>query len=59
MLSSLSVPTTLHVVEGADHQYNLPVDSNRTNKDAVIEVASVVSDWIDAVIKDEGNRAGY
>ena len=58
VLSRLSAPTTLHVVEGADHQYNVPVDSNRTDKDAVIEVASVVSDWIDAVIKD-GNRAGY
>ena len=50
VIGSIDAPTTLHVVKGADHQYNVQQDSNRTNSDAIAEVASVVLDWIDALI---------
>jgi predicted alpha/beta-hydrolase family hydrolase len=46
LLSNLYVRTTMHVVEGADHHYNVPVDSPRTKGEAIREVASVVADWI-------------
>ena len=46
LLSNLYIRTTVHVIEGADHHYNVPADSPRTDGEAVREVASVVADWI-------------
>ena len=38
--------TRLHVVEDADHDYDLPAESGRTRSDALKEVASVTASWI-------------
>ena len=46
LLDGLGNRVTLHVVEGADHSYDLPVGSGRTRTDALSEVASVTAAWI-------------
>lgn len=46
VLDGLGERVTLHVVEGADHFYDPPVESGRTRSDTLSEVASVTSAWI-------------
>ena len=46
VLDGLGKRATLHVVEGADHFYDPPVESGRTRSDTLSEVASVTSGWI-------------
>ena len=46
VLDSLGTRATMHVVEGADHFYDLPTGSNRTRLDALSEVASATATWI-------------
>ena len=46
VLDGLGSQATLHVVEGADHFYGLPIESGRTRVDALTEVASVTAAWI-------------
>ena len=46
VLDALGKRATLHVVEGADHFYDPPVESGRTRLDTLSEVASVTSAWI-------------
>ncbi len=46
ILDSLGDHATLHVVEGADHGYDLPDQSGKTRLDALSEVASVTAGWI-------------
>ena len=46
VLDGLGDRATLHVVEGADHFYDPPVESGRTRLDTLSEVASVTSAWI-------------
>ena len=46
VLDELGDRATLHVVEDADHDYDLPPGSNRDQLDALSEVASVTAAWI-------------
>ncbi len=46
VLDGLGDRATLHVVQDADHDYDLPPDSNRNRSDALSEVASVTAAWI-------------
>ena len=46
VMDELGNRTTLHVVEGANHSYDLPAGSNRTRLDALSEVASATATWI-------------
>ena len=46
VLDDLGYRATLHVVQDADHDYDLPPDSNKTRSDALSEVASVTAAWI-------------
>lgn len=46
ILDGLGGRVTLHVVEGADHDYDMPTESGRTQKDALSEVASVTAAWM-------------
>ncbi len=46
VLEGLGDRASLHVIEGADHFYNLPPESCRTREDALEEVASVTASWM-------------
>lgn len=48
VLDQLGVRATLHVIQGADHSFNLPPESGRTSQDAIAESASVTADWMRA-----------
>ena len=45
-IDGLGGRATLHVVEGADHDYDLLKESGRTQKDALPEVASITAAWM-------------
>ena len=49
-LDGLGGRASLHVIEGANHSYDLPVESGRTRTDALSEVASVTSAWIKRIL---------
>ena len=46
VLDDLAGRARLHVVEDADHDYDLPAESGRTKSDALQEVASITANWI-------------
>ena len=46
VLDGLRSRASLHVIEGADHSYDLPAESGKTRLDALTEVASVTAEWI-------------
>ena len=46
VLDGLGDRASLHVIEGADHFYDLPAGAGRTRLDALSEVASVTVEWI-------------
>lgn len=46
VLEGLGDRASLHVIEGADHFYDLPAESCRTREDALAEVALVTAVWI-------------
>ena len=46
VLEGLGDRASLHVIEGADHFYDLPPQSCRTREDALAEVASVTASWM-------------
>ena len=46
ILDGLGGRASLHVVEGADHGYDLPSESSKTKLDALSEVASVTAAWM-------------
>ena len=46
VLDGLGNKAILHVVEGADHFYDMPSGSERTRLDALSEVATVTAAWI-------------
>ena len=46
VLEGLGNRASLHVVAGADHGYNLPIESCRTGLEALSEVASITAAWI-------------
>ena len=51
VLDGLGGRATLHVVEGADHFYDPPAESDRTRSDALSEVASVTAGWMRRQLK--------
>lgn len=51
VLDDLGGRASLHVVEGADHSYDLPPESGRTRADALTEVASVTARWFQKTLK--------
>ena len=53
VLDGLGDRTSLHVIEGADHFYDLPVESGRTKSDALAEVASVTAMWMRRQLRRE------
>lgn len=46
VLDDLGGRASLHVVEGADHSYDLPAESGRTRSDALTEVATITAEWV-------------
>ena len=48
VLDRLETRATLHVIQGANHSYNLPPESGRTRRDAIVEAASVTAAWMRA-----------
>ncbi len=42
---------SLHVIEDADHFYDLPIESGRTREEKLTEVASVTATWIRRQLK--------
>ena len=46
VLDQLGNRAALHVIQGADHSYNLPTESGRTRQDALMEAASVTAAWM-------------
>ena len=46
VVDALGDNASLHVVEGADHFYDMPEGSGKTRLDALSEVASVTADWV-------------
>ena len=48
---------TLHVVKGADHSYNLPQSTGRTQADAIAEAASVTADWMSTLLDSQSAEA--
>ena len=55
VLEGIEPHASLHVIDGADHDYQLPVESGRTRLDALTEVASVTAAWIRRQLKAEGH----
>ncbi len=51
VLDNLDGRASLHVVEGADHDYDLPPESGRTGSDALKEVASVTAKWVQKTLR--------
>ncbi len=48
VLDDLGRRATLHVIEGANHSYEMPEGSERTQADAIEETASVTATWLSA-----------
>ncbi len=46
VVDELGSRASLHIVEGADHFYDMPAKSGRTRLDALSEVASITADWV-------------
>ena len=46
VMDRLATRATLHVIEDADHFYDMPAGSDRTRSDALSEVASVTARWM-------------
>ena len=46
VVDELGSRASLHVVEGADHFYDMPEGSGKTRSDALAEVASVTGRWV-------------
>ena len=46
VLDELGDRASLHVIEGADHFYDLPAGSGRSRLDTLAEVASVTAGWM-------------
>ncbi len=46
VLDRLGGNASVHVVEGADHSYDLPIESGRTRTDALQEVATATAAWM-------------
>ena len=46
VLDQLGTRATLHVIQDADHPFNLPAESGRTREDAIAEAASVTAAWM-------------
>ena len=53
VLEGLGDRASLHVIEGADHFYDLPPESCRTREDALAEVASVTASWMRSLLPEE------
>ena len=51
VLEGVGSRASLHVIEGADHSYDLPVGPGRTRLDALSEVTSVTAEWIHRQLK--------
>ena len=45
----------LHVIEGADHSYDLPPGTGKTKSDTLAEVASVTAAWMRKQPQERGN----
>lgn len=53
VLEGLGDRASLHVIEGADHFYNLPPESCRTREDALEEVANITASWMRSLLRGE------
>jgi predicted alpha/beta-hydrolase family hydrolase len=49
-LSRVGAPTTLHVVEEADHQFKVAKKSGRTYEEVLAECLAVLETWFDKVV---------
>ncbi|MDE2899515.1 MAG: hypothetical protein OXN15_00595 [Chloroflexota bacterium] len=53
LLEDLGNRAVMHVIEGANHSYDMPPESDRTQKDAIKESASVTARWMQALVQLE------
>ena len=51
VLDGLEGRATLHVIEGANHSYEMPAGSERTQADAIEEAATTTATWIRTQLK--------
>jgi predicted alpha/beta-hydrolase family hydrolase len=56
VVAGLGRRATLHVVEGADHGFDVLVRSGRKRDDVLDEIASTVAAWMDRVTKTRRRR---
>ena len=45
-LSQIPAPVSLHVVQGGDHSFHVPVKSGRGDDEVYAEIAAAVSSWV-------------
>ena len=51
VVEGLGSAASLHVVEGADHSYNSPPSTGRTQADAIAEAASATAAWMRTLLE--------
>ena len=56
VVASLKPRATLHVVEGADHGFDVLVRSGRTRAEVLDEIAATVAEWMDRVTRARRRR---
>jgi predicted alpha/beta-hydrolase family hydrolase len=56
IVAQLGRRATLHVVEGADHGFDVLVRSGRTRAEVLDEIAATVAEWMDRVTRARRRR---
>ena len=56
VLDGLGGRATLHVIEGANHSYEMPEGSEWTQTDAIEDAAAATAIWIEAQLNSRDNR---
>ena len=57
LVEGLGDKASLHVIEGADHSYNIPADTGRTQMDAIAEAASATATWMHGLLDTQLGEA--
>ena len=56
VLDGLEGRATLHVIEGANHSYEMPEGSERTQAEAIEEAATATATWMRAHLNEQSGR---
>ena len=49
-LTRVGAPTTLHLAEDADHRFQVPKRSSRTEEEVREQILNVIDGWIEKVL---------